>query len=186
MSEKITVIPETYDEKKYLELLMIYKSEGTRRARRNLSLLAFIVIVVHALGLKIAALKVFGMPLEQASEKGVVGVFLLLTVYWCLMYYLSLTHDEGIQKERTVVLNNIVHNLKLVFSKMKERHSTEFNHVKDSQNRKNMLFLEMYEQQVKRTEGAQRIGSMLHCLESVVPFVLAAIALVFLVFSLFV
>jgi hypothetical protein len=98
----------SHDEKQFLDLLQVYKSEDTKKARRNLSTLGFVVIAAWLLGVRLTDVKVFGANLSHTSESFVVVLGLVLVVYWSAMFYLSLSYDSEIQKERSIQLNNAI------------------------------------------------------------------------------
>jgi len=163
-----------YDEKVFLELLQEYKSDDVRKARRNLSVVSFVVISVWVLGIKLTELKVFGIDLTKSSELNVLLLGLVLTGYWVAMFSLAWRHDREIQKERSVQLIATVSQLNermAMIEKIKEKNErsgyvpSDYAEVKSA--------LEAYERQKDRTTGATRLARVMGDMELYIPIALA-------------
>ena len=94
-----------YEEKEYLDLLKKYKSDEATKARRNLCVVAFVVIAAWLLNVKISNVKVLRIDLSMSSEMWVLIIALVLLAYWAVMFYVHYRSDEEIQKEQTVLLD---------------------------------------------------------------------------------
>jgi hypothetical protein len=97
-----------HDQKQFLDLLQTYKSDDTKKARRNLSIIGFLIIAAWVLGIRLTELKVFGVNLRDSSEAYILAIAFLLLIYWGCMFFLSYRHDTEIQKEREIQLNVVV------------------------------------------------------------------------------
>lgn len=97
-----------HDQKQFLDLLQVHKSEDAKKARRNFSFVSFIVISAWILGIQLTEIKVFGVDLSRSSELYILVIAFLLLAYWASMFFLSYRHDSEIQKEREIHLNLVV------------------------------------------------------------------------------
>jgi hypothetical protein len=175
-----------HDEKQFLDLLQDYKSEDTKKARRNLSTLGFVVIAAWLLGVRLADVKVFGADLSRTSETCVFVLGLVLVVYWSIVFYLSWNHDSEIQKERSIQLNKAVSALTSRLANLEELQKQnsgvtsyimpEYSEVKSA--------VEAYERQKTRTAKAAKYGVIIKGTELYVPVVLALSSAAILVGSI--
>lgn len=97
-----------YDKKQFLDLLLEYRSDEAKKARRNVSLIAFVILSAWFLNLHLSNMSVLGMNVSQASEIPVIVVAFVLLVYWSGIFLLAWLQDSEIQKERSVILNEQV------------------------------------------------------------------------------
>jgi hypothetical protein len=177
----------SHDEKQFLDLLQVYKSEDTKKARRNLSTLGFVVIAAWLLGVRLTDVKVFGADLSHTSESFVLVLGLVLVVYWSAMFYLSLSYDSEIQKERSIQLNNAI-------SAFTERLANHQKYIEEEKknNPTNSVYVppdysavksavEAYERQKTRTAKAAKYGGIIKAAELYVPVVLALWSAVILI-----
>lgn len=174
-----------HDEKQFLELLEPYKTDDTRKARRNLSTISFIVIAAWLLGVKLSAIRLFGADLSKSSELLVLGIALLVVVYWSAMFYLSWTHDSEIQRERIIQGNEAA-------SAINERYKSVEEQRKKNEGRSGYIPMDYhevvsaakaYERQVSRTARAAKYERTIRWIELYVPFALALFALAILCFE---
>lgn len=164
-----------YDEKPFLDLLQEYKSDDVRKARRNLSVISFVVISVWLLGIKLTELKVFGVDLTKSSELNVLLLGLALTCYWFTMFSLAWRHDKEIQKERSVLLTATVSQLQdrlAAIEAIKKRNESGSGYVPDDYAEVKSA-LEVYERQKARTETATKLGRIMNNMELYIPLALA-------------
>lgn len=176
----------SYDEKQFLDLLQVYKSEDTKKARRNLSTLGFVVITAWLLRVRLTDVKVFGADLSHTSELFVFVLGLVLVIYWSAMFYLSLTHDSEIQKERSIQLNNTV-------SAFIERLASHQKYIEENKHINPLASatlpdylavksaVEAYERQKTRTAKAAKYDGIIKAAELYVPVVLALWSAVILI-----
>ncbi len=170
---------EQHDEKQFLDLLQHYKAEDTKKARRNLSTLGFVVIAAWLLQIRLADLKVFGADLSHTSELYVLILCLVLIAYWFVMFFLSYTHDLEIQKERAVQLNKTVSALRSKLETFEGPTGTsgvrppEYALVKSA--------VDAYERQEARTAKAARYGGIIKAIELFIPGVLTLSSVVILI-----
>lgn len=97
-----------YDKKQFLDLLLEYRSDEAKKARRNVSTIAVVILAAWLLNLHLSNMNVFGMNVSQASEIPVLIVAFVLLVYWLGMFLLALYQDSEIQKERKLILGDEV------------------------------------------------------------------------------
>ncbi len=97
-----------YDETEYLDILKGYTSEDTRRARRNLSFIAFTIIIISTMNFSLADIKVLGLSFAGKDEWKMILFAAAALVYWWVIYHFHFKHDEMINNE----LNGIVENKK--------------------------------------------------------------------------
>ncbi|MFA4969815.1 MAG: hypothetical protein WC540_09295 [Sulfuritalea sp.] len=164
-----------YDEKQFLDLLQEYKSDDVRKARRNLSVISFVVISVWVLGIKLTELKVFGVDLTKSSELNVLLLGLALTGYWLVMFSLAWRHDREIQKERSVQITAVVTHLNErleTIEKIKDENKGRSGYVPDDYAEVKTA-LEIYERQKLRTATATTLGRVMGDMELYIPFALA-------------
>ncbi|MFA6902887.1 MAG: hypothetical protein WC236_07390 [Gallionellaceae bacterium] len=169
---------ERYDEKAFLDLMQEYKSEDTRKARRNLSVISFVVISVSVLGIKLNELKILGVDLSRSSELNVLLLGLGLIGYWSVMFSLAWRHDREIQKERTVALTATVAELRERLTKIeqiKEQNAGKSGYVPDDYAEVKSA-LDTYERQQNRTVRATRLGQVIREMELHVPGSLALVS----------
>lgn len=171
-----------YDENEFLELLQEYRSEDTKKARRNLSMIAAIVIVAWLLRIKLTDVKAFfGIDLSKAPETTVFVLGLVLLGYWAVIFFLSWQHDSEIQKEREVSLNRKVRTLKDRLSEIeKTAEANKPNAYTPSDLGEVSHALDLYEKQKLRTANASSIGKYIGELELWIPRVLSACAFLIL------
>lgn len=163
----------THDEKQFLELLQAYKSEDTKKARRNLSTVAFVVIAAWILGVKLTNVRVFGVDLSSTSEFYLYCLALGLLLYWAAMLYLSLAHDAEIQKERSIQFDKAVASLLARNKQLQEMNKGNANNGyihPDTHELKSAV--EAYERQKERTSKAARFGRLISLTELYVPIAL--------------
>jgi len=112
------------DKKKYIELLRDSSSEETQKARRNTSLISFIIIAMYLLGIQWSGLRISGVNLATANnEKGIIFIALALSIFWIFMFLINHLRDYRIYK---IELKNHLHK-KLILLK------DELQDVKDYQ-----------------------------------------------------
>ena len=168
----------TYDKKQFLDLLLEYRSDEAKKARRNISVVAFMILSVCLLDLHLRDINLFGMNLSEASEIPVLVVASVLLVYWSGMFLLAWLQDSEIQKERSLILDehvsHLVTRLGLIEKAQKEDKSywpvlyPDHNEVRAS--------VEAYRLQQQRTKRATLAVAWMRRLEFYVPLILAGAA----------
>lgn len=175
-----------YDQKQFLDLLQEYKSEDTKKARRNLTTVAFIVIAVWLLQIHITEVKVLGVDLSHTSETFVLVLALVLLIYWAVMFYLSLTHDYEIQKERAYQLNDVI-------SAAEKRQGEIVKSIENSsagagyyasERGELKKIIDAYSRQKERTAKASKYAGLIKAIETWLPACLAIWAALILVVGL--
>ena len=171
-----------HEEKDFLDLLQEYKSEDTKKARRNLSAIAFVIIAIHLLGIRISDIKVFGVDVSKSSNFTVSVIALALLLYWLLMFILSWNQDREIQRERTIILGAQIKQFTGRFEQLEQERQDfpatprgqrsnwyqplDYSEVKAA--------TQVYQAQQARTKRAALYGKILSKLELYIPLVLAA------------
>jgi hypothetical protein len=164
-----------YDEKQFLALLEVHKSDETKKARRNASTIAFVVLAAWLLHIRLADVKVLGVDISKTSEIWVLLIALVLLGYWTGMFVLAWMHDKEIQKERTVFLDKELETIRArvkygAESQGKVRGYVPMDYAEMS------AALEVYEKQKARTMRAAFYGTSIKKLEIVVPLTLSVAA----------
>ncbi len=174
----------TYDQKQFLDLLLEYRSEESRKARRNVSLIAFVILAAALLEIRLTDINVLGLNLHKSSPLLVLLLTYVLLVYWTAMFSLAWLQDQEIQKERALLLDQHVASLINRLAEMEKYGALnrqivhpDFEDVKGS--------VHAYRSQQERTKKATILGQTIHRLELVVPLGLAAMSSVVLAFWIF-
>jgi hypothetical protein len=182
-----------YDEKEYLDLLLKYKSDETKKARRNLSTISFVIISARILNIKFTELRVSVVDMSKSSDEQLaLLIALALLVYWFVMFSLSRNHDREIQKERSLQLEERVKDARKQIGETDETRKVA---EKNGQDMSRMLippnyhalktFVARYYAQRERTQRATFYGNFVSGLESIVPFALSYIAAIVLLRRIF-
>lgn len=169
-----------YDEKEFLDLLQEYKSDETKKARRNLSVISFIIACASILGVRFTELKIFNADISKAPELLVLFLGFLLVVYWTTMFLLSWTHDKEIQKERSLLLNTQIKYFTDRYRAQEKKRESNPNFI-SSDYPEVKAAVEAYEAQQARTKRAAKYGNIVNKLELFVPLALSVLAAVALV-----
>jgi hypothetical protein len=167
-----------YDKKQFLDLLLEYRSDESKKARRNVSLIAFVVLSAWFLNLHLSNMTVLGMNISKASEIPVLVVAFVLLVYWSGIFLLAWIQDAEIQKERSLILEEQVKYLIERHKSIEEERKIpnsfwnlkypDFNEVQAS--------VEAYRLQQQRTKRAVLAVTWMRRLEFYVPLVLGGAA----------
>jgi hypothetical protein len=165
----------SYDEKIFLDLLHEHKSDDTKKARRNLSVISFVVTAVWILGIRLTDLKVLGVDLTTSHELNVRLLALVLIGYWGVMFSLAWRHDSEIQKERSIALTTMVRSLEERMASILETKKANV-HYQPSDYGDVKSALDTYMRQQERTISANRLGRIIRGLELYVPIGLALFA----------
>lgn len=164
-----------YDAKQFLELLHPYRSEETKKARRNLSAIAFVIVAVRLLGLRLADIRVFGADLSRSAEIWVLILAMLLLAYWLVMFLLTWFQDREIQTERTSLMEAQIQPLVAHYSKLEEERRKNPNYYASDFKQVEIAVL-AYREQQKRTGRAAKVGELIKKLEFFVPLSLYVVA----------
>lgn len=169
-----------YDTKQFLDLLIEYKSDETKKARRNVSAVAFTILASAFLSVQINKLSVLGLSLSDSSPSAVIVVAFALLAYWTLMFLLSWRQDKEIQKERELLLSERVNPLIVRLAEMdkviKEVGTNvylDYGDVKSA--------VHAYQAQQVRTRSATTLGEVIRSMEIWVPIALSILAAAVLV-----
>jgi hypothetical protein len=166
-----------YDDKQFLDLLQEYKSDETRKARRNVSVIAFVVISAALVNIQLTEVSVLGVNLRGTSPLSVLILATVLLVYWTTMFLLAWSQDNEIQKERSLSLDAYVKPILEQFE-LYEKQKAELENRFDYKELK--ATVEAYRRQQQRTARATKLGRVIRAFEVVVPLALASVAAVVL------
>lgn len=173
-------MPEAHDQKEFLDLLIEFTSDETKKARRNASMIAFVVISAYALGVRIADIKVFGADVSSSSDVTVLGIAAILLFYWVAMFLVAQSRDAEIQKERSRRLEGQVTSLMARWDHVQKKHA-ETNGAKIPHDYGEVKgYVEALNAQRERTAKAARFGGVMKKLEFYVPLGLSAAAFLIL------
>jgi len=172
-----------YDEKQFLDLLQEYKSDETRKARRNLSTISFVIVAAWLLGIRLVDIRVLGLDISQTAELPVLLLAGALLIYWTVMFLLTWKHDKEIQRERAMLLSaqvkRFTERLRVIEQKRVksgvEWTPTDYPDVKAA--------LDAYKAQQERTGKAAQFGAVIKQLELYVPLLLGASAAIVLAYG---
>lgn len=170
-----------HDEKEFLALLQPYSSDETRKARRNVSTISFIVVATTVLGVRLSDLRVFGADITHTSVPRVLIVCAVLLCYWFAMFAVSWLHDREIENERNLQGRKAADDLRgryAELSRLKESNAAvgyvpqDYGPVKQA--------VMALDRQIARTAKTQRYGRLVRAAEFWIPVFLASSALVIL------
>jgi len=170
----------SHDQKQFLELLQVYKSEDTKKARRNLSVIGFVIVAMRLLGIQITEIRVFGADLSKTSELYSLLLALVLIVYWAVIFLLSWVHDSEIQKERKILVDAEIDQIMTSWKRF-EKLKLEMEAKNEGGNPRGYneakAAVEMYHRQCQRTARADKYGRIIRALELFVPLGIALTAI---------
>lgn len=172
-----------HDQRYFLELLQEYKSDDTKKARRNLSAIAFIVISVSFLKIPLNQVKLIGVDISHSGELSVLFLATGLLLYWLIMFLLSWKHDKEIQAERARFLDSNVQHFRERYQQGEEQRKTGDSRYYSADYIEAKTAVKAYEAQQKRTAQAIKYGSIIRGLELFVPLLLFGIAIAVLTAS---
>jgi len=168
-----------YDKKQFLDLLIEYKSDESKKARRNVSLIAFIIITIWYLKLPLTELKFFGADLTKASIESIIIIALIVLVYWLALFLMAWTQDKEIQKERSIILQEQIDYIYKRQENIEEAKAEETRYwaVLYPDHPKVSAYIDAYQLQRKRTKTASITIKLIRWLEFSVPLALFAAAI---------
>lgn len=166
----------SHDEKEFLALLQQYSSEDCRRARRNVSVISFLIVAAHILGVRLTDIRALGADITRADEGIASMICLAVIVYWSSMFAVTWLHDREIEKERRIQGEKAASALKARYEHLAKQNETpnrghvhpEWRAVRDA--------YKAYQRQIERTQTAARYKRAIHFAEFWVPASLAAVA----------
>jgi len=168
-----------YDKKQFLDLLLEYRSDETKKARRNVSVVAFVILSTWFLNLHLSNMNVLGMNVSPATEIPVLLVATVLLLYWTGMFVLASMQDSEIQKERSLILDDhmayLITRQAAIEKAQKVPDSYWALSYQDHQEVK--AAVDAYRLQQNRTTRAQFAVKWIRRLEFVVPLVLSGSAM---------
>ncbi|MBI5750954.1 MAG: hypothetical protein HZA59_02250 [Hydrogenophilales bacterium] len=165
-----------HDEKQFLDLLQEYKSDETKKARRNLSTICFIIISAWILKIRFTEMRVFGVDISSSAELHVLLLALVLMAYWLIMFLLSWNHDKEIQKERSLHLIEQVKHFTERFRVIEEKRAKSNSDSKSHDYNEVKAAVDAYRAQEARTKRAAQYGNVVNKLELLVPIILSGAA----------
>ncbi len=100
---------ELFDPKSLHQLLYDHQSQDFKKSRRNLMVITFIILSVGFLGLDLANVKIFGLSLDEASNKSNISLLgISLIIYWWWMFEFYRSRDKEIHiRHQDIVLRKI-------------------------------------------------------------------------------
>jgi hypothetical protein len=172
-----------YDKKQFLDLLLEYRSDESKKARRNVSLIAFVILAAWFLNLHLSNMTVLGMNVSQASEIPVLVVAFIILAYWAGIFLLAWVQDTEIQKERAIILDEQVTYLLKRFEMIEESRQKEPGiwPVRFPDHNEVRVSVEAYRLQQQRTRRAVLAVTWMRRLEFYVPLALSGGAVLALI-----
>lgn len=170
-----------HDEKEFLALLQPYSSDETRKARRNVSTISFIVVATTALGIRLVDLRVLGADITHSSAPRVMMVCFALLCYWLAMFAVAWLHDHEIGKERILQGQKAADELRgryAELSRMKELNAAVGYVPQDYGALKQAVMA--LDRQIDRTAKTERYGRLIRTAELWIPILLSCSALAIL------
>jgi hypothetical protein len=171
-----------YDKKHFLDLLLEYRSDEAKKARRNVSVIAFVIISAWCLNLHLSSMSVLGMNVSGASEIPVLAITFVLLVYWFGMFLLAWLQDSEIQKERSLILDeqvtSLLNRLEVIEKAKKELPS--FWSIQHPDHSEVQASVGAYKLQQQRTKRALLAVTWMRRMEFYVPLVLTGAAMLVL------
>lgn len=182
-------LPPTH-EKDYLELLYDYHSDETKKTRRNLIVVSFLIVALHLVGLTLKDIRPLWANLDKADTTVLMVLALVLLAYWLVLFVLYSVQDYQLHKERRVLLHKHVTALEAAINKYQRKMNDATQADKAPSGRLTELLNEtqaaytIYTAQVERTRWASRLRFVTKVVEYGLPCVLALIASGYLVCDL--
>jgi hypothetical protein len=172
-----------YDHKQFLDLLEDYKSEETKKARRNVSALAFVIVVAWILEVRLTDVRFLSLDISRANEVSVLVIAFVLLAYWTAMFFLAWVRDREIQKERSWYLDSEAGRQKERLKQIEanERQNPSAGRWPDRNEVEN--WIRLYEAQQSRTKLVGMTGFVIGRFEVWVPLALSAIAALVLMYA---
>lgn len=163
-----------YDEKQFLDLLQEHKSDETKKARRNLSTISFVVVAAWLLKIRLVDIKVLGVDISRTAELPVLGLAGVLLLYWTVMFLLTWKHDKEIQRERTLLLDAQVKQFTERLAALEKQRDAQGADAKwvSSDHKDVKVAVMAYNEQQMRTRQASLFGALIKQLEFYVPLLL--------------
>lgn len=174
-----------YDHKQFLDLLLEYRSDETKKARRNVSMIAFVILAAALLGIKLTEINVFGLNLHRSSPLPVLLLTFALLVYWMGMFVLAWLHDREIQKERALLLDQQVAPIIKRLADREKDAATRGGQDIFGDRAELRGAVDAYHSQQERTKNATMLGRMVRGIEIAVPLALAALSFIVLAHWIF-
>lgn len=170
-------------QKDFLDLLQKYKSDDTKKARRNLSFISFIILSSKILNVRLADIKFFGLDLSKSSEILLLGLGLLLLAYWTVVFCVAYWRDKEIQKERVVLFDVHIENLKKHWATAQKHKGQSPNAVVLGYEQIQASF-KRYQNQLARTDKATLLEKIINSMEFFIPLALMTISAFILFYEL--
>lgn len=180
-----------FDEKFYLEVLQGHVSEDTKKARRNLAMIGFVLSGIDILGFSLQDLHIFGLSMEKKAGIGLAWLAGALLTYWFVIYILQFLSDREVNAEKRHLLFKTISHNEDKFYELKEKESEQ----KLAQTRHPLFFSEQVEpltdfqerekyvaghttylDQKERTGLAKWLLSVTGMIQATVPFLLGGYA----------
>jgi len=95
-----------YDKKQFLDLLLEYKSDESKKARRNVSLIAFVILSACFLNLHLSNMTVLGMNVSHASEIPVLVVAFIFYPFSVLVWHILACLDTRRCDSKRTIANS--------------------------------------------------------------------------------
>ena len=167
-----------YDKKQFLDLLLEYRSDEAKKARRNVSVIAFVILSAWLLNLHLSSLSVLGMNVSGSSEITVLAIAFVLLLYWVGMFLLAWLQDSEIQKERSLILDEQVRTLlnRQEMIQKGKKENPQYWSVVYSDHNEVQASIDTYNLQQQRTRRALFAVTWIRRLEFAVPLLLAGAA----------
>jgi hypothetical protein len=171
-----------YNKKEFIDLLLEYRSDESKKARRNVTVISFVILTAWYLNLHLSNMTLLGMNISKASEVPVLVVAFVLLVYWSSVFLLAWIQDSEIQKERSLILNEQVTYLLKRLEMIEEARKENDNlwPVRYPDHSEVRASVEAYQLQQQRTKRAVLAVMWMRRLEFYVPLALSAAAVLVL------
>jgi len=143
---------------------------------------AFSISLLYMLDKSLSELSIFGIKLEGADGKVTLIATFVLILFWFLMFCIHSTKDAQINKERRHLLFKYTEQLKKQLDYFTEKYQAhDDNHPNKQRIGELKREYEIFLNQQKRTELANRLSLVAFVIEYALPLILSSLCLSWLI-----
>lgn len=173
-------LPDSF-EKESWDLMIPVSTEGTIKSRRNVIVGSFTILTLYILGKSLTELRVFGLSLEGSDQARILVIGLVLIIFWLMAFVANWVKDFELNKERKLLIGQVVENLKMQKENMESRYAhVDDNHPNKATMKQVQREYERYVSQFDRTKRARLLTQLTAGVDFALPVTLGLLASIFL------
>ncbi len=188
MDTEHTKLPEKFEEN-YLGLHDDHYSDDTKKSRKNMMVITFIVLSLQYLEISITDIKFFGIELASTHEFKIRVIAFILLSYWYILYLAFFIKDNNLLKAKRSTLLDYIKSIKPELKNYSYKHELQKEIYGHSANETDVskLYFQLvseyeYYKSIQSKLGivtfTQRITFYMHMYP---PFILGVIAMYYIV-----